>query len=141
MKNKITKIEKEIETIMSVFDNVRINVEPKRVVHTSPERFAGGEKIFIIKYPNANAPTEIIATLASPFIFELSFVHRIKIAHKTVTGRTKRVLFVSFRTEATAIAPKAVWESPSPIYENRLRTRVTPSKEEARAIIVPVKKA
>ena len=48
--------------------SVRIDVEPKSVEHTSPERFDDAEKIFIIRYPNASAPTDIIAIAASPFI-------------------------------------------------------------------------
>ena len=36
-----------------------------------------------------------------------------------------------------AIAPNATWESPSPINEKRLSTRVTPSSEEQTAIKTP----
>ena len=103
------------ERIISVLVSVKIKVEPKSVLQTSPERFVDGEKIFIKKYPAASEPTEIIATLASPFIFEFSFAHKIKIAQIIVTGRTNKVVFVIFKTEATAIAPKAVCESPSPM--------------------------
>ena len=96
------------ERIMSVFVSVKIKVEPKSVLQTSPERFADGEKMFIKKYPTASEPTEIIATLASPFILELSFAHKINIAQIMVMGRTNAVVFVIFKIEATAIAPKAV---------------------------------
>ena len=111
----ITKAAITTEKIVSALVSVKINVEPNKVLHTSPERLAGGEKMFIKKYPIARAPVEIMATLASPFIFEFSFVHKIKTANKTVTGRTKIVSQESFKTEAIAIAPNAVWESPSPM--------------------------
>ena len=93
---------------MSALVRVRISVEPNKVLQTSPERFAGGENMFMRKYPTAKAPTEIIATLASPLIFEFSLAHKIKMAHRTVTGKTKTVLFVIFNTDAIAMAPKAV---------------------------------
>ena len=111
----ITKAAITTEKIVSALVSVKINVEPNKVLHTSPERLAGGEKMFIKKYPIARAPVEIMATLASPFIFEFSFAHKIKIAQIIVTGRTNKVVFVIFKTEATAIAPKAVCESPSPM--------------------------
>ena len=126
---------------MSNFVSVKINVEPNNVLHTSPERFTEGEKIFKRKYPTARAPTEIIATLASPFILELSFAHKIKMAHTIVTGRTNTVLLEIFKIDATAIAPKAVCERPSPIYEKRFKTSVTPKSEDESAIIMPATKA
>ncbi len=104
----ITRADIITEKIISLLVRVKIKVEPNSVLHTSPERFAGGEKIFIKKYPMARAPVEIIATLASPLIFEFSLAHRIKIANKTVTGRTKIVSLEIFKTDAIAIAPKAV---------------------------------
>ena len=94
---------------MSPFVRVRIKAEPKRVEQTSPERFAGGENIFIRKYPKARAPTEIIATEASPLILEFSLEHNMIIAQIIVRGRIKRVVAdVIFKIEAIAIAPKAV---------------------------------
>ena len=137
----ITKAEMTTERIMSFFVSVKIKVEPKSVLQTSPERFVDGEKIFIRKYPTASEPTEIIATLASPFILELSFAHKIKIAQIIVMGRTNTVAFVIFKTEAIAIAPKAVCESPSPMYENRFKTRVTPKSEDESEIIIPATNA
>lgn len=104
----ITNADMTTERIMSVLVSVKIKVEPKRVLQTSPERFADGEKMFIKKYPIASEPTEIIATLASPFILELSFAHKINIAQIIVMGSTNKVVFVIFKIEATAIAPKAV---------------------------------
>ena len=44
-------------------------------------------------------------------------------------------------TPATAIAPKATWESPSPMNEKRLSTSVTPSSDEHSAISVPTTSA
>ena len=55
----------------SVLVNVRIEVEPNRLLHTSPEILAPVENTFIKRYPTASAPTEIIAIAASPFIFVL----------------------------------------------------------------------
>ena len=49
MKNKITREEVTTVTIMSALVKVKISVEPKRVVQTSPERFVEGVKIFIRK--------------------------------------------------------------------------------------------
>ena len=77
----ITKAAITTEKIVSALVSVKINVEPNKVLHTSPERLAGGEKMFIKKYPIARAPVEIMATLASPFIFEFSFAHKIKTAY------------------------------------------------------------
>ena len=54
-------IERTIHIITSVLLRVSIEVDPKRVLHTSPEMFAEVEKTFIIRYPKANAPTEIMA--------------------------------------------------------------------------------
>ena len=55
-------------------------------------------------------------------------------AQITVTGITSRLLSVSFKIVATAIAPKAVCESPSPINENLFNTSVTPKSDDAREI-------
>jgi len=112
-------------------------VEPKSVLHTSPDTFADGEKIFIIKYPKASAPTDIIATAASPLIFVFLPVFKSSTALITVTGSTTSILFEILSTEAIAIPPKATCESPSPIKEKRLSTSVTPSREEQSAISTP----
>ena len=84
------------------------------ITHSHVDHVSGLD-VFIRKYPTARAPTEIIATLASPFILEFSFAHKIIIAQSTVKGRTKTVLPLSFKIEAIAIAPKAVCDKPSPI--------------------------
>ena len=62
-------------------------------------------------------PTEIIASAASPFIFAFCPVFRRRIALIIVTGITMRRLLLTDKTAATAIAPKATWESPSPMNE------------------------
>ena len=64
-----------------------------------------------------------------------------RIAAATVTGITIIVLFVSFRTDPTAIAPNATCESPSPINENLLRTNVAPKSDEHKAIRIPTTRA
>ena len=91
----------------SPLDRVRIEVEPKRVPHTSPETLAEGEKIFISKYPSASAPTESIAIAASPRIFEELPPFKSNIAQITVIGSITTVWFVNLSTAAIAIAPKA----------------------------------
>ena len=54
-----------------------------------------------------------------------------------VTGIIKIVLLTNLKIVATAIAPKATWESPSPIKEKRFNTSVTPKREEHNAIKTP----
>ena len=44
-----------------------------------------------------------------------------------------------FSAVAKASALKPTWESPSPIMEYRFRTRLTPSREEQRATMVPTR--
>ncbi len=124
--------------ITSVFVKVKIDVDPKSVVHTSPDKFDFGEKIFINKYPKAKDVVEIRAKLVSPFIFEFFLPHNKRIAKRIVTGKTKYVGVVIFKIEASANAPNAAWLSPSPINENLFKTNVTPKSDEHRAITVPV---
>ena len=50
----------------SLIVKVNIDVEPNKVLHTSPETFAAVEKTFIKRYPIASDATEIIAIAASP---------------------------------------------------------------------------
>ena len=40
-----------------------------------------------------------------------------------------------------AIAPKATWESPSPMKEKRFSTRITPKSAELKAIMTATKNA
>ena len=117
--------------------SVRIEVDPNRVEHTSPERFDDDEKIFMIRYPKARVLTEIIAMAASPLIFAFSPERRSNTAHMTVTGSTSIISFVNCMTVATDIAPKATCDNPSPIKENLLRTSVTPRSDEHNAIRIP----
>ena len=52
-----------------------------------------------------------------------------------------KVCDVNCKTVATAIAPKATCERPSPINEKRFKTSVTPNNEEHKAIKTPTIKA
>ena len=65
----------------------------------------------------AMAPTEIMAMAASPFIFAFCPVRSKRMAKAVVTSRIKGMSSVKPATAATAMAPKATWESPSPIKE------------------------
>ena len=85
----------------------------------------------------ASALTEIMAMAASPLIFVFWPVRSSSTAASTVTGSTKSMSSVRFRIPATASAPKATWESPSPMKEKRRSTSVTPSREEHSAISTP----
>ena len=107
IKAPITKIERITHSQTSLFLKVKIEVEPKRVVQTSPVMFAEVEKMFIIKQPKANAETLIIAIAASPWIFVFFPVLSSKMALMIVIGKTKNILFERFKTAAIEIAPKA----------------------------------
>ena len=52
-----------------------------------------------------------------------------------------KVCDVNCKTVATAIAPKATCERPSPINDKRFKTSVTPNNEEHKAIKTPTIKA
>ena len=52
-----------------------------------------------------------------------------------------KVCDVNCKTVATAIAPNATCERPSPINEKRFKTSVTPNNEEHKAIKTPTIKA
>ena len=89
----------------------------------------------------SGAPTEIMATAASPWIFLFWPVFNSKTALTMVMAITKGISFVSPRTPETAMAPKATWDSPSPIKEKRFKTKVTPSSEAHRAMSTPTASA
>jgi hypothetical protein len=78
-----------------------------------------------------------MATAASPLTFVNLVLPRIAIAHKTVTGIVKSILFVNPRTVAIAMAPNATCDKPSPIKENLLSTSVTPRIEAQSAMSTP----
>ena len=61
-----------------------------------------------------NAPTEIIPMAASPLTFALRPSRKSRIAQRTVKGKTMTVRSVTCRTAATAVAPNATCERPSP---------------------------
>ena len=103
----MTDTERTTESITSPFVRVRIEVEPNKVVHTSPERFVGGAKRFRKRYPNASEPTLIIPTAASAFTMEEGLLQRRRTANTIVTARTKYMLFEKLSTVATASAPNA----------------------------------
>ena len=89
----------------------------------------------------ASAPVESIAMAASPLILVFCpFLSR-STAQRMVPGRTRIMLSERFNTAAMAIRPKATWDRPSPMKENRFRTSVTPSSEEQRAISTPTIRA
>ena len=133
----MTSTESMQHKITCVLVNVKMEVDPNNVLQTSPDRFGPVENRFISKYPIASAPTEIMAMAASPLIFVFCPVRSSKMAHKMVTGKINNILFVKFKIDATAIAPKATWDKQSPINEKRFNTSVTPSREEHRAIRIP----
>lgn len=116
---------------------VKIEVEPNKVVQTSPTKLGLEEKMFIKRYPMARELTESMAMAASPFNLKRLPKHSNKIAQRMVTGKTKIISFPKFKIPATAIAANATWDRPSPMSENRFKTKVTPNKEEQRATTVP----
>lgn len=103
----ITEIERITHNQTSLFVKVKIEVEPKRVLQTSPVKFDEVENIFISKYPIAREATEIIAIAASPWIFAFFPLRKSKMALTTVTGKTRNMLFERLKTAAIQIAPKA----------------------------------
>ena len=118
-----------------------MEVEPKRVLQTSPDRLDEVPKRFIIRYPRAREPTEIMAMALSPLILAFCPVRSSKTAQTTVMAITRGISFLIWSTAAMDMAPKATWESPSPMKEKRLSTSVTPSSEEQRAISIPTNSA
>ena len=133
----ITTTDRTAQMTTSDMVRVSIDVDPKSVLHTSPEIFDDVENTFMIRYPNASIPTDIMAMAASPLILAFLPVRKSSMAHIIVTGITMYVLFDTPRTVATAMAPNATWERPSPINEKRLSTRVTPRRDEQSAISTP----
>ena len=90
--------------------------------------------------PTARAPVERSAIATSPliFAFSLSLIRR---KDATITTGKATVKGATFAATAIAIAPKPTWESPSPIIENFLSTRLTPRRAEQREIITPAIRA
>ena len=136
-----TKAESATHSPTSVSVNVKIEVEPNSVLHTSPERLEDVENRFISRYPIASAPTEIIAIAASPLIFACCPVRSSRIAQTTVIPSISGISLCNPSTAATAIAPNATWDRPSPIKENRFSTSVTPKSEAHKAINTPTTNA
>jgi len=136
-KNTTTKTDNPKQIQTSVLDNVKIDVEPNNVLQTSPDKFADAENTFNSKYPIASEPTEISAIKASPLILAFWPTRNNNIAATIVTGITIIILSVNPAIPATAIAPKATCDKPSPIYENLLSTSVAPNREAHNAISTP----
>ncbi len=82
----------------------------------------------IIKTPIAKELTETRPIIASPFILLFSLNLSSKKATIINIGRDTSIGFIS-RATAIAIAPKATWESPSPIIEYLFKTKLTPKRE------------
>ena len=72
---------------------------------------------------------------------KLDFIHMNKTAAIIVIIIINGVCILKFKTVAIAIAPKATWESPSPINEKRFNTKETPKSDEHKAIKTPTIKA
>lgn len=103
----MTVIERIAESHTSLFLRVKIDVEPNRVVHTSPVRFDDVEKMFMSRYPIARDATEIMAIAASPWIFVFLPVLSRRIAEMMVIGKTRNILFERFKTAAIHMPPNA----------------------------------
>ena len=94
-------------------------------------------QIFNTKYPIASEPTDNMAIAASPLILAFCPVLSKNIAARMVTGITRIILSAKSKIVATAIAPNATWDKPSPIKEYLFNTNVTPNKDEHSAIKTP----
>ena len=84
----------------------------------------------------ARAEVEKIAMAESPFSWECSESRRRNTAARITTG-IATFRGARFMTAATDRAPKPTWDSPSPIMEYRLSTRLTPSRLEQRVTAMP----
>lgn len=85
--------------------------------------------------------TDRIAMVESPFslVFEPDLSNIT--AAIVVVNKVKVKSLVRFKTAAIAIDPNATWESPSPIKENLLKTKITPNRAAERAIRTPTMRA
>ena len=140
-KSSITITETTAQIVTSVLPSIKIDVEPNKVLHTSPATFDAVEKTFKSRYPIDKAPTESIAIIESPLSLVLCPVRRSKIAQTAVTGKTMSILFVTLSIVAIATAPNATCDSPSPIKENRFSTKTVPKSDEHSEINTPVMSA
>lgn len=87
----ITIIDAMTHNHTSAMDNVRMDVEPNSVLHTSPLILEDGGKIFINRYPIASDPVDIIPISASPWMRLFCPVRRMRIAATIVIGNTKYI--------------------------------------------------
>lgn len=127
---------------MLTSDPVKVNIEvdPKRLLQTSPARFDEVEKMFIKRYPRASDETEIIAIADSPLIFLELFARSKITADNTVIG-IATAIGARFAAAATVVAPKPTCERPSPSIEYLFKTRLTPIKDAQTDIKIPQTKA
>lgn len=137
----ITTMDIITHSTTSRLSKVKIDVEPKSVLHTSPAILADVENVFKSKYPIAIAPTENMAKAASPFTPAFCPFFSRTTAHIIVIGITISISLVTLKTAAIAIAPNATWDKPSPIKEYLFNTKITPNKEEHNATRIPAAKA
>ncbi len=126
-----------MQIITSLSVRVNIDVEPNKVVQTSPDTFELAEKMLRRRYPKASADTDNMAIAASPLIFAFCPDLSKTTAEIIVIGSVNNILSARLSTVPIAIAPKATWDSPSPIKENLLSTSVTPISDEHIAINKP----
>lgn len=141
MKIATTRTERTTHSHTSETVSVKIEVEPKSVEQTSPERLDDEENKFIMRYPRARELTDSIAIAESPLRCSFSPPLIIATAQTTVQGRTRSISLLKLRIPATHIIPNAACERPSPIKENLFSTSVTPRSDEHKAINIPTMRA
>ena len=96
-----------MQIITSTFVSVSMDVDPNKLVHTSPDTFADDENILTSMYPIASEPTDRIAISASPLILVFSPSLSNMIATIIVIGIVSRVSLARLSTAETDIAPNA----------------------------------
>ena len=90
--------------------------------------------------PMAKAEEEISAMAASDLMRLLPLMRSSKNADSRTTGMAT-AMGAKFNAVATERAPKPTWDSPSPIIEYRLSTRLTPSSAAHKATKAPASSA
>ena len=137
----MTIIDKTMHKITSDFVNVRIEVDPNKVVQTSAEILDEPENRFIKIYPNANDVTEKTASVESSLRARPFLLFNKNTVHRRVPGSVIYILFARFKIPAIAKMQNATCDKESPINEKRFKTSVTPNSEEHNAINTPTIKA
>ena len=90
--------------------------------------------------PTASAPVEMRAIAASPLSLPFSFIAKSAKAARMTIG-IEKYSGAMLAAQAMASAPNPTWERPSPIMENRLSTRLTPSSAQHSEIRPPTTSA